>query len=118
MDMDDEEYVFLEDPPELVEARKRLAAYASRQGEEEPPELSAARHEYAANGGVVAPGAHGGDEVGENDGEVYFSSVKSSQAMLAAKSAVSEPLSFEDDAKPASDKSPVKVVEANLDEMD
>ena len=32
----DEEYVHLEDPPELVEARNRLAAYTYRQGEEEP----------------------------------------------------------------------------------
>ena len=28
--------MFLEDPPELVEARSRLAAYTYRQGEEEP----------------------------------------------------------------------------------
>lgn len=119
IDMDDEEYIFLEDPPELVEARKKLAAYAARQGEEEPPELSAARHEFAANGGIVAPGVHGGDQQVENDGEVYYASVKSSQAMLAVKSAALESqASFEDDAKPTSDKSPVKILEANLDEMD
>ena len=118
--MDDEEYVFLEDPPELVEARKRLAAYSSREGEEEPPELSAARHEFAANGGVVAPGRGQG---GENDGEIYFSAVKNSQqALLAAKDASEH--SFEDDAKPVKDKSPVKekliaLSEANLlEEMD
>ncbi len=33
--MSDEEYVFEEDPPELVEARNRLAAYTARDGEEE-----------------------------------------------------------------------------------
>lgn len=35
-DLSDTEYEFLEDPPELVEARNRLAAYTSRPGEEEP----------------------------------------------------------------------------------
>lgn len=35
-ELSDDEYTFLEDPPELVEARSRLAAYTYRQGEEEP----------------------------------------------------------------------------------
>ncbi len=35
-ELSDDEYTHLEDPPELVEARKRLAAYTYRQGEEEP----------------------------------------------------------------------------------
>ena len=35
-ELSEDEYTFLEDPPELVEARSRLAAYTYRQGEEEP----------------------------------------------------------------------------------
>ena len=35
-ELSDDEYTFLEDPPELVEARSRLAAYTYRQDEEEP----------------------------------------------------------------------------------
>jgi hypothetical protein len=35
--LSDEEYVFSEEPAELVAARHALAAYTARQGEEEPP---------------------------------------------------------------------------------
>lgn len=41
-DMSDEEYVLVEEPPELVEARKKLAAFTARQNEEEPPGARAA----------------------------------------------------------------------------
>jgi hypothetical protein len=36
-ELSDEEYVFREEPEELVAARARLAAYTGRPGEEEPP---------------------------------------------------------------------------------
>lgn len=51
--MSDSEWEPPEDPPELVAARKKLAAYAARPGEEEPPELTEARRELTQGGGIV-----------------------------------------------------------------
>lgn len=36
-DLSDSEYVIVEDPPELVAARERLAQYTARKDEQEPP---------------------------------------------------------------------------------
>ena len=36
-DLSDDEYKFVEEPPELTAARERLAAYTGRVNEEEPP---------------------------------------------------------------------------------
>lgn len=51
--MSDSEWEPPEDPPELVAARKRLAQYTARPGEEEPPELLAERSKQAKGGGIV-----------------------------------------------------------------
>jgi len=37
----DDEYVVVEDPPELVVARQKLAQYTARKDEQEPPGLCA-----------------------------------------------------------------------------
>ncbi|KAG1675504.1 hypothetical protein FOA52_001803 [Chlamydomonas sp. UWO 241] len=143
-DFDDSEYVFDEDPPELVEARKRLAAYTGRDGEEEPPELSAARREVAAGGGGVTEAKW----ATENDGEIYFASVNRGAAAVeedeggggagslggakagarASSDDVRQPdaTSKAGGAGGAADKGPVSVLEASashvevidLDEMD
>jgi len=91
----DEEYTFLEDPPELVEARKSLAAYTYRQGEEEPADLLAARRGLAKEGKEVKAGTWKTNDAScpdgdvdpaaaENDGAIYLSSVKASQQQASA----------------------------------
>ena len=50
---DDEEWEVPQEPPELVAARERLAAFAARAGEEEPPELTAQRTALAAEGAPI-----------------------------------------------------------------
>ncbi|CAG9466512.1 unnamed protein product [Pedinophyceae sp. YPF-701] len=52
-DLDDTEWTEPEEPPELVAARRKLAAYTARPGEEEPPELTAERTRLAAEGRAV-----------------------------------------------------------------
>lgn len=126
--MDEEEYQFLEDPPELVEARKRLAAYTAREGEEESPDLASARQGLAQAGETVSLGTW--NSKAENDGEIYLASVKA-KAALAGQGGGGEEEDEEDDARPAKDKSPSKggappeaakqavpVADASLDEMD
>ena len=51
-DLGDGEWEVPQEPPELVAARERLAAFASRAGEEEPPVLTAQRTALAAGGGA------------------------------------------------------------------
>ena len=45
-----EEWVELPEPPELVRAREKLAAYEARPSEEEPAELTEARRSMAQKG--------------------------------------------------------------------
>jgi len=52
-DLGDGEWEVPQEPPELVAARERLAAFAARAGEEEPPELTAQRTALAAGGGAI-----------------------------------------------------------------
>ncbi|XRB04221.1 dynein axonemal assembly factor 1 [Pycnococcus provasolii] len=47
---DDEEWKPLEEPPELIRAREKLARYSARPGEEEPEELTEARRRLAKQG--------------------------------------------------------------------
>ena len=47
---DDEEWVPIEEPPELIRAREKLAQYSARPGEEEPEELTEARRRLAKQG--------------------------------------------------------------------
>jgi len=75
---DDEEYVFDEEPQELVEARQRLAAYTARAGEEEPAELSSARAQRAHEGRSIGDGHHQDNM----DGELYLESVREAQQQL------------------------------------
>eukprot|EP00195_Chlamydomonas_chlamydogama_P005405 CAMPEP_0202891828 /NCGR_PEP_ID=MMETSP1392-20130828/1781_1 /ASSEMBLY_ACC=CAM_ASM_000868 /TAXON_ID=225041 /ORGANISM="Chlamydomonas chlamydogama, Strain SAG 11-48b" /LENGTH=445 /DNA_ID=CAMNT_0049575687 /DNA_START=22 /DNA_END=1359 /DNA_ORIENTATION=+ len=76
-ELSDEEYQFLEEPPELVAARERLAAYTAREGEEEPPELAEARHKLVKGGAPVLPATF--SSAAENDGDIYLASVRQSQ---------------------------------------
>ncbi|KAG2487558.1 hypothetical protein HYH03_013837 [Edaphochlamys debaryana] len=78
--LSDSECVFDEDPPELVEARNRLAAYTARPGEEEPADVSGARQGLAQAGKPISEGAWGGSA--EADSRVYLESVKAAQREL------------------------------------
>jgi dynein assembly factor 1 len=49
----DGEWEVPQEPPELVAARERLAAFAAQAGEEEPPELTAQRTALAAGGAAI-----------------------------------------------------------------
>ncbi|GAX82416.1 hypothetical protein CEUSTIGMA_g9844.t1 [Chlamydomonas eustigma] len=79
----DEEYTFLEDPPELIEARNKLAAYTYREGHEEPADLVEARRALVKEGMHVQEGVWKSD-ADESDGHVYFNSVKCNQLELDA----------------------------------
>ncbi len=81
-EISDDEWTPLEDPPELVEARARLAAYTYREGEEEPADLAEARRKLAKEGKAMQAGEWKGSSASgpaENDGEIYLSSVRASQ---------------------------------------
>lgn len=52
-DLSDGEWEFEGEPEELVRAREALAHYAGRAGEEEPPELTAARRQLASGGVAI-----------------------------------------------------------------
>lgn len=54
-----------DEPPELVEARRRLAQYSARPGEEEPVDLTEARRDLARRGVPIAEGRWGEGDVDE-----------------------------------------------------
>ncbi|GLC39430.1 Leucine-rich repeat-containing protein oda7 [Pleodorina starrii] len=86
--LSDGEYEFEEDPPELVEARQRLAAYTARPGEEEPAELSGQRQQLASEGKGISEGQWRSGA--EDDARVYLESVKAAQAELNVAAVSSE----------------------------
>lgn len=130
--MSDEEYVFEEDPPELVEARNRLAAYTARDGEEEDSDVASARRKFVQGGGEVKQGSwsSGPEGATENDGEIYLASVRHAQEELlnngvAARPAASAKLGscvieeVLDDARPAPDNGVSSAgLGAELEELD
>ncbi|KXZ45339.1 hypothetical protein GPECTOR_56g436 [Gonium pectorale] len=75
---------FEEDPPELVEARQRLAAYTARPGEEEPAgkrDVACTRQQLASQGRRIQEG-HWQPGSAEQDSQVYLESVRAAQAEL------------------------------------
>lgn len=78
--MSDTEWEPAEEPAELVEARKRLAAFTPNEGIEEPADIRAARQQLVKQGGTVAAGNWGSSE---QDGQVYLNSIKENQRELA-----------------------------------
>lgn len=80
-DLSDSEWEVPEEPAELVAARQRLAQYTSREGEEEPKDLSQARRQAVSEGTKIQEGSYT-PLAGMNDGEVYLSAVKAAQEEL------------------------------------
>lgn len=74
-DMSDGEWEVPEEPEELVEARKKLAAYSARGGEEEPVELSKARQALAGEG----------VQIRESSASVPIEDLKTVQASLESE---------------------------------
>ena len=77
--LSDSEYNFDEEPRELIDARKRLAAYSARPGEEEPTDLACVRNQIFDEGAKIIEG-----EWGASDSQVYFESIQENRKMLEA----------------------------------
>eukprot|EP00798_Chlamydomonas_sp_ICE-L_P030621 gene30621-35632_t len=80
----DEDYEVEEEPEELRRAREKLAAYTGRIGEEECPELTAARHRLASDGQTIKQGVFSSKP--EDDAQIYYDSVKISRNELKSSS--------------------------------
>ena len=115
-DLSDEEWALPEEPPELVEARAKLAAYEARRGEEEPPELAAARDGLAQAGASIAERV---DRGGEPD-DVFITELHTSEPIAPEPAAPLREVNFQSETvssqnkKLAEDAGPGKAPEAGV----
>ena len=114
-DLSDEEWALPEEPQELVEARAKLAAYEARRGEEEPPELAAARDGLAQAGASIAERM---DRGGEPD--VFITELHTSEPIAPEPAAPLREVNFQSETvssqnkKLAEDAGPGKAPEAGV----